>query len=224
VRPLPIGQHPGSTAGVMRSPAMRVPHDGCGLGNSGHGEHGAAHEPGVREDLVRGSIQLPDRSDAVIPEDDNTSAARAAQAIGPTWTRPTVVRGVRGRPTCGPPAMPDAALPTRGDIAQDPAEGERARSEGTEPDLDLRAVRCLIVLSEERHYAHAAERLHLSQPGLSRVISGLEQRLRMRLVQHGYRPVTLTAAGEVLVAHGRALLDRQRVALTELRRAGQWPR
>jgi DNA-binding transcriptional LysR family regulator len=36
--------------------------------------------------------------------------------------------------------------------------------------------------------------------------------------------VTLTAAGEVLVAHGRALLDRQRVALTELRRAGQWPR
>lgn len=92
---------------------------------------------------------------------------------------------------------------------------ELARSAASR-DLDLRAVRCLLVLSEERHYGHAAERLHMSQPGLSRTIAVLEARVGACLVLRSARPVRLTAEGEVLASHGRRLLAEQEEAFKHL--------
>lgn len=83
-------------------------------------------------------------------------------------------------------------------------------------DLDLRAVRCLLVLGEERHYGRAAERLHLSQPGLSRAIAALERSVGAPLVLRSSRPVGLTREGEVLAWHGRRLLAQQRAAFEQL--------
>lgn len=83
-------------------------------------------------------------------------------------------------------------------------------------DLDLRAVRCLLVLSDERHYGRASERLHMSQPGLSRTIAVLEARVGVLLVARSARPVRLTAEGEVLVRHGRRLLAEQQAAFENL--------
>jgi DNA-binding transcriptional LysR family regulator len=83
-------------------------------------------------------------------------------------------------------------------------------------DLDLRAVRCLAVLEEERHFGRAAARLHMSQPGLSRVISALETRLGAILVVRATRPVRLTPRGNTLVRYGRRLLALQQDAFNEL--------
>jgi DNA-binding transcriptional LysR family regulator len=88
------------------------------------------------------------------------------------------------------------------------------------PDLDLRSIRCLVVLSEERHYARAADRLNMSQPGLSRVISTLEQRLGATLVLRGFRPVTFTRCGSMLLDHGRELLRQQELAFDALAHVG----
>jgi DNA-binding transcriptional LysR family regulator len=87
---------------------------------------------------------------------------------------------------------------------------------GAVRDLDLRAIRCLVVLSEEQHYGRACERLHVSQPGLSRTISILEGRIGATLIERSMRPIRLTPAGEVLVSHGRRLLAQQREAFDRL--------
>jgi hypothetical protein len=87
---------------------------------------------------------------------------------------------------------------------------------GAVRDLDLRAIRCLVVLSEEQHYGRACERLHVSQPGLSRTISILEGRIGATLIERSMRPISLTPAGEVLVIHGRRLLAQQREAFDRL--------
>lgn len=83
-------------------------------------------------------------------------------------------------------------------------------------DLDLRAIRCLVVLGEERHYGRACARLHVSQPGLSRTISILERRVGTALVVRSTRPIRLTPAGDVLVRHGRRLLAEQGAAFDRL--------
>jgi hypothetical protein len=84
------------------------------------------------------------------------------------------------------------------------------------PDLDLRDVHCLIVLSEERHYGRAAARLHMSQPGLSRVVAAFERKIRAPLVIHGYRPVCLTPQGRILVSNGQVLLSQQAATFSAL--------
>ena len=76
-------------------------------------------------------------------------------------------------------------------------------------DLDLWLVRCFIVLAEERHFGRAAHRLHISQPGLSRVIRSLEERVEAGLIVHNSRPLRFTAQGEALLLYGRRLLETQ---------------
>jgi hypothetical protein len=87
---------------------------------------------------------------------------------------------------------------------------------GPSGDCDLRAIRCLLVLAEERHYARAAARLHMSQPGLSRAIRRLERRVGVRLVTRVSRPLELTTQGEILVYYGHRLLGTQQAALNAI--------
>jgi DNA-binding transcriptional LysR family regulator len=71
----------------------------------------------------------------------------------------------------------------------------------------LRDLRYFAVVAEELSFTRAAERLHLSQPALSKQVRGLETALRARLPGTG-RQVTLTAAGRALLEVARPLLDR----------------
>lgn len=64
-----------------------------------------------------------------------------------------------------------------------------------------------MAVAEELNFTRAAERLHLSQPALSKQIRGLETTLRAQLFRRDRRQVELTAAGTALHAVARNLLQ-----------------
>jgi DNA-binding transcriptional LysR family regulator len=86
-------------------------------------------------------------------------------------------------------------------------------------DLDLRAVRWFLVLVEEGKFRRAARRLNVSQPGLSRVISSLERRVGVALIDRDTRPFSLTREGEIMAIYGRLIQQLERAALREMARA-----
>ena len=74
-------------------------------------------------------------------------------------------------------------------------------------DAHLRDLRYFVAVAEELNFTRAAQRLHLSQPALSKQIRGLETTLRAQLFRRDRRQVELTAAGSALHAVARNLLQ-----------------
>ena len=72
--------------------------------------------------------------------------------------------------------------------------------------MNLRDLRYLVALADERHFGRAAERCYVSQPTLSAQIRKLEEYLGVPLVERQPRRVTLTGAGEKIVERARRLL------------------
>jgi DNA-binding transcriptional LysR family regulator len=85
--------------------------------------------------------------------------------------------------------------------------------------VETRELRYFVAVAEELHFGRAAERLGIAQPPLSRAISQLERRLGVTLLERTSRAVSLTAAGAVLLAEGRAALDAVAAAERRTRRA-----
>jgi DNA-binding transcriptional LysR family regulator len=77
--------------------------------------------------------------------------------------------------------------------------------------VQLRHLRCLVAVAQERHLARAAERLALSQPAVSKTLAELEELAGARLVDRGSagrRGIQgFTAAGEQLLAHALRVLE-----------------
>lgn len=73
-------------------------------------------------------------------------------------------------------------------------------------DFTLAQLRGFVAVAEELHYGRAAERLHMTQPPLTRQIQTLERSLATRLLDRGGREVSLTPAGEAFLAEGRRIL------------------
>ena len=85
-------------------------------------------------------------------------------------------------------------------------------------DAHLRDLRYFVAVAEELNFTRAAERLHISQPALSKQIRGLEAVLRARLFTRDHRQVRLTAAGAALLGLTRPLLrdwDEGAAAVTD---------
>ncbi|MFJ6997549.1 LysR family transcriptional regulator [Streptomyces sp. NPDC003090] len=72
--------------------------------------------------------------------------------------------------------------------------------------MDLRQLEYFVAVAEERNFTRAAERVHISQSGVSARVRGLEKELGAELFDRSARTVTLTAAGEAALAHARAAL------------------
>lgn len=72
------------------------------------------------------------------------------------------------------------------------------------------------VIAEERSLRRAAERLHMSEPPLSRQLRALEDRLGCPLFHRHSRGLALTAQGELVLAAVRPLLDMQERVFAEL--------
>jgi len=86
-------------------------------------------------------------------------------------------------------------------------------------DIDLADLRALAILADTLHFGRAAERLHVSQPALSKRIQKIEAQMGGRLLVRGYRDVRLTEAGRLLAARGRELLQESAELVALSRRA-----
>ncbi|NMG56736.1 LysR family transcriptional regulator [Aromatoleum aromaticum] len=72
--------------------------------------------------------------------------------------------------------------------------------------MNLRQLRCFIVVAEELHFSRAAERLHIEQSPLSRIIKKLESDLGVVLLERTTRGTRLTWAGQVFLQDARRLI------------------
>jgi len=64
--------------------------------------------------------------------------------------------------------------------------------------LELRHIRYFLAVAKDLHFRKAAEKLFISQPGLSRQIKQLEEDTKLQLFERHNRKVTLTATGSYL--------------------------
>jgi DNA-binding transcriptional LysR family regulator len=72
--------------------------------------------------------------------------------------------------------------------------------------MELRQLEYLIAVAEEANFTRAAERVRISQPGVSTQIRQLEHELGAQLIDRSGRRASLTAAGEAVLEHARAAL------------------
>src|SRR5882724_5158018 len=72
--------------------------------------------------------------------------------------------------------------------------------------LDLRPLHLFVQVAEAGSFSKAAATLSIGQPALSREIKELEQRYDVQLLHRNGRGVSLTDAGEQLLAHAKGLL------------------
>ena len=79
--------------------------------------------------------------------------------------------------------------------------------------MELRHLRYFIAVAEKENVTRAAERLHVSQPPLSRQIRDLEDELGIPLFEHGAKAVRLTEAGHVFLSEARAVVERANKAV-----------
>lgn len=78
--------------------------------------------------------------------------------------------------------------------------------------MELRQLRYFVALAEELNFGRAAEKLHISQPPLTRQIQQLESDVGARLFTRSSRGVELTQAGIALLDDARRILDQIGVA------------
>lgn len=82
--------------------------------------------------------------------------------------------------------------------------------------MELRQLRYLVALTEERSFTRAAAREHVAQPALSQQIQKLEREIGLALVERTTRRVSITDAGEMLVARARRILGELEAAREEM--------
>lgn len=74
--------------------------------------------------------------------------------------------------------------------------------------IELRQLEYFIAVAEELNFRRAAERLHITQPPLSRQIHQLEQSLGVKLLHRTTRKMKLTAAGTVYLPEAKQVLAK----------------
>jgi DNA-binding transcriptional LysR family regulator len=85
--------------------------------------------------------------------------------------------------------------------------------------LEIRHLLALVAVVQTGTFSSAAEQLGYTQSAVSQQVATLERMVGTPLFERpgGPRPVRLTAAGEVLLTHARAVLARVNSAATDLR-------
>ncbi|URN05591.1 LysR family transcriptional regulator [Actinomadura madurae] len=88
------------------------------------------------------------------------------------------------------------------------------------PELPLAQLHAFVILAEELHFGHAADRLGIAQPPLSQQIRRLEDKVGHALFTRGPGRVGLTPAGRELLPAARRALGDLAAGLAAARAAG----
>jgi DNA-binding transcriptional LysR family regulator len=73
--------------------------------------------------------------------------------------------------------------------------------------MELRQLEYFVAVAEAANFTRAAERVHISQSGVSAQVKQLESELGAELFDRSARAARLTAAGAAALPHARAALD-----------------
>lgn len=73
--------------------------------------------------------------------------------------------------------------------------------------MDLRVLEYFLAVAEEQNVTRASERLHISQPTLSRQIMQLEDEFGVELLVRGNKSVSLTPEGKILKERAKEILS-----------------
>src|SRR3546814_1799956 len=76
--------------------------------------------------------------------------------------------------------------------------------------MELRQLRYFIAVAEEGSFGGAAQRVHVTQPPVTRQIHALEQELKVTLFVRTPRGAILTEAGRVFLEEAREIIERSR--------------
>lgn len=87
--------------------------------------------------------------------------------------------------------------------------------------MELRHIRYFLAVAQEGNVTRAAEKLGIGQPPLSQQILALEREMGIQLFRRTGHGVSLTEAGESLLADAKRLLDDAELAVLNAQRAGR---
>lgn len=73
--------------------------------------------------------------------------------------------------------------------------------------MDAHLLQAFVTIVDQASFSEAAERLHLTQPAISKRLSALENLTGNRLIDRSNRKIRLTDAGARLLPHARRIID-----------------
>ena len=87
-------------------------------------------------------------------------------------------------------------------------------------DIGFKDMRAFFAIVEEGNISHAAQRLAIAQPALSRQMKRLEEKLNVKLFERGSRRIRLTDAGRVLCNRVESILGMVDGTIREITEIG----
>jgi len=83
--------------------------------------------------------------------------------------------------------------------------------------MELRQLRYMLMVAEEKNFSRAAEKLYIAQPHLSQYIQKLEKQIGVKLFDRSCTPLKLTYAGEQFAQKARQMLQLDGNLLQQMR-------
>ena len=82
--------------------------------------------------------------------------------------------------------------------------------------MDLRKLKHVVALSEEKNFSRAADKVHLSQPAFSRSIQSVEEEVGLPLFIRNNSEIMTTPAGAFLTERAKKILFENRTLERDL--------